>query len=1540
VNVNFIGITLEKLSIPDIKRNQRLRCRISLYVICCTFLSISIGAKAEPIISTPKFSQLSTEQGLPQDTVNETLLDSNHFLWLATEEGLVRYDGYRTTLVPGQNEEFLYQPIYHLMQDSSGYLWVSTALRGVYRFNPKNQEAKQIVDFLSGHSPEVHQYSERIREDQQGNIWIAMSETIVKFDPRTEQSEVVFTLNSQQLKAGMSIRDIWLKDDWLIAASVGGLLAVNIRDQKQADIDYLQSFPSNQDSTNAKDLFVTDDGQLLIATVDGLYALPFESLKTHLEGQGPLPESQLLLPKRNVWSIAEYSDNMFYIATDKGLYSYNSKTQKTVYLFRPTDSQEYLSDDSIVNLKVDKNNNLWMGTFSNGALYWSPDNALFTNIFNVRGGRQKKVLSHNHVLSFHQQVENSLWIGTQNGLTHYDLKTGESTFFLEAKTEKPNDSLSSIENILPAGDSALWIFRADGLIQFDTSLKQIISISSEKGNADETFSRYFSGGQSDKQNNLYLLSELGFQRYDASSGQLENLSTLDQQLNVNHALKFMGTLTSEPNKMLISMQTQVWMYDIELDELELIHELPADKRSLFIYPDSWQVDAFNTLWIAYPGYGLVGLNLEDYQEKYFYNKDNILPTNSIYGLQRDKVGNIWMSSHSGLLRLYPNSQHIERFSSERGLTNTEFNQGAGIKLNDGRLVYGSPKGVSLFNPGDFNVLEKQEASVTITNVNLLSKQLSISLGSLNNTEVSFSDQDLGLSIHFSTLGYHNQESIRYQYNLLGADEVAFPATKNSKVMFPKLSAGTYEFSVSAFDSATGVQTPPARLSIRVTPAPWRSNTAFVIYALLLFSVINIWLYKRRTTAKRLADAHSAVLHSKNRLTLALSASNSDIWECQLISGQYYAPRLSKELGYPELDDAIEFEQHLELIHPQDRLHYETLWKRFISRQDDDLDVSYRMLAKNGGWLWFRDSGRVVQSNVNNEVTLVTGTYTNITDNIADQENLRLFGEAFKHTHDWVVIYDSDRLPIAVNDAFRNAFSLSKEANVLKELTSIYEAQFEGMSTFWPRLRNLKVNENWKGEDKIAFRDGSICDALVHVNAIASANDKDKIDYYLLIISDISEQKVAEEKLLRLANFDSLTGLPNRVLLLDRIQRGIEHASRHSKKMALFFIDLDRFKQVNDSLGHNAGDELLKIVAQRLTNKLRKDDTVARLGGDEFVIMLEDVNCLENISNLVNELSLLIDQPVKLVNQTVSVSSSIGIAMYPGDGENAEELLKNADIAMYHAKASGNFQFFTEHMDALVKERLALESKLKENHQNKGFENYYQAIVNTYTLAIVGFEILMRWPTDDGMIPPDKFIPVSEEIGLIESMTLDAFERALPMLKQWRSEGFSGYLSVNLSARHFDNQSSIEQIMLLLEENSIPVSAIRFEITEGALMRDDEKALKFMLQIKKKGFLIALDDFGTGYSSLKYLKEFPINIIKVDKSFVDDIGKNKNNEAIILTTLSMAEQLNMSCVAEGIETAEQLAFFREHSCAHLQGYYFSKPVPGEQVKALLAKASAN
>ena len=1495
-------------------------------------LLASTASEGEPLTAVPTFSRLSTENGLSQNTVNSLLLDSEGFLWLGTANGLNRFDGYQNRHVLGPNNEFNDATINYLFQDSKKNLWVSDSIKGVHQYKLKNNITKHVINLRSKPDNQLTQRANYISEDDQGDILFSMDEGVYSYSYVTDKLSVEYSLPDEMIDNGNFVRAHLLSQDILFIGTSNGLFAVVRGNNTPILINYLQSVATTLDNLNVKMLYADNQNTLWIGTVEGLFNLPLSHAIEFILGTRPAPEAKHSIEHRNIWGLAGFNSDLFYLATDKGLFGYQTKTDQLQHILLPTDSRDFITSDVLKNLVIDSNHNIWLGSEYDGAIYWSPTTALFNNVYNTRGGRAKKVLSHNDIRSVHQQDKDSLWVGTRNGLNLFNLSDGTTQSFLVSDDEKAQHSSSSITSIEAGKDNQLWLNTGDGVLRFDSKTGKTYPLKINSIEDDVILKSDIWDIFVTPKEDILLVTDAGFFRYSPDTGNVHKFEQLSASINSHNTFGFIkGT---KPNTTLISEYGKLWEMDNATTQVKLIHETPLQQLKSKVYPSDVLMDANNIMWITYPGYGLVGIDGVTYEKKFFYNKQNLLPNNAIFDMQLDTKGNIWISSNSGLIKFSPQNHHIQKFDQEQGLANSEFNSNTSLTLLDGRMVYGSPKGLVFFDPLKVNVKKNHDINVAITNVTMVSNDLVMPFSNLDGQTVELNHDDAGLSIHFSTLEYQGQRSTRYQYQLSGKNNLTSPITTRPEVMFPKLSPGQYVFSVIAFNSESGAKSKPATINIKVNYAPWASPLAFTFYSLIcLIGLLFLWHYLRAHNL-RLHKAHQEVILSKNKLTLALNASNSGIWEFQTEHDIFFISRITDELTN---NKTMSFQDHLSLIHNRDKVRYESAWQDFLSGKYVELDITYRMSAKDKTWLWFRDVGKVVEAK-HGKPLLVTGTYTNITETVADQENLRLFGEAFKHTLDWVIIYNHKYYPVASNDAFKKFFNIEDDEYVPKELIKLLKLQTPETANFWKKILTFKAGNQWQGEDKILLSNGDSRDTMVHIHAVASVHDITKIEHFLVIISDITEQKAAEAKLLTLANFDSLTGLPNRTLLLDRIERGLEHAKRTAKSMAVFFIDLDKFKQVNDSLGHKAGDELLIIIAKRLSDKLRKEDTVARLGGDEFVIMIEDVSSVEAISALVTEISFIIDTPMTLSSQTVSVSSSIGIAMYPGDGLSAEDLLKNADIAMYHAKEQGrsNFQFFTQQMDELVKARLKLENQLKKAHQAKKFENYYQPIFNTQSQKIEGFEILMRWPTRNGMINPDTFIPVSEELGLIEHMTLDAFERAMPVLNAMRQNGFTGYLSVNLSAKHFDNQSSIDKIILLLEQNKIPVTSIRFEITESALMRDYDKALTYMTQIQQKGFLIALDDFGTGFSSLKYLKEFPINIIKVDKSFVDDIGKNQNNEAIILTTLSMAKQLKMSCVAEGIETLEQVEFFKKNKCQHLQGYYFSKPVPAVDIPALLEK----
>ena len=387
-----------------------------------------------------------------------------------------------------------------------------------------------------------------------------------------------------------------------------------------------------------------------------------------------------------------------------------------------------------------------------------------------------------------------------------------------------------------------------------------------------------------------------------------------------------------------------------------------------------------------------------------------------------------------------------------------------------------------------------------------------------------------------------------------------------------------------------------------------------------------------------------------------------------------------------------------------------------------------------------------------------------------------------------------------------------------------------------------------------------------------------------------------------------------------------------------FVDLDRFKGINDSLGHDYGDKLLRVIANRMLNQASKSDTVARLGGDEFVIVMEEVESESAVSSFVSQLIESIETPISLGKEVLRVSCSVGISFFPDDATDPAELLKQADVAMYTAKKNtlSAFIYYTKEMNERAIERLALENRVKSAYEENVFENYYQPIVNLTTGKTEGVELLLRCHFNNEWISPAAFIPVLEELRHIIELTRKATDTAINDLQQWYAEGYTGYVSINLSALHFKTHFDLDYIEERLTEAGLPRTALRFEITEGVLIDKSDEVLLELKRIRDAGFKLALDDFGTGYSSLSYLRRFPLDVLKIDKSFIDDVKESVEENALVQTTINLSLSLKMDCIAEGIEHTEQVQYLLNHGCYRMQGYFFSRPVNADDIRPCLCK----
>ena len=459
------------------------------------------------------------------------------------------------------------------------------------------------------------------------------------------------------------------------------------------------------------------------------------------------------------------------------------------------------------------------------------------------------------------------------------------------------------------------------------------------------------------------------------------------------------------------------------------------------------------------------------------------------------------------------------------------------------------------------------------------------------------------------------------------------------------------------------------------------------------------------------------------------------------------------------------------------------------------------------------------------------------------------------------------------------------------------------------------------------------------DSVAPIHDRDgMVDGSVIVFRDATVARALAAKIVHLAEHDSLTGLPNRLLLNDRLQQSIAHEQRHKGRIAVLFMDLDGFKHINDSLGHPSGDRLLQSVAMRIEECVRNPDTVSRQGGDEFIVLLHDVTGPADIAVVAGRILQAVEAIHTVDNHDLHVTTSIGVSLYPEDGLTAESLIRNADTAMYQAKENGRnrYRFFKPEMNVRAVERQSIEEDMRHALKHREFSLRYQPIVNIMSSAISGVEALIRWkhPTR-GFIPPMEFIPVAEESGLILSIGSWVLREACTQAKAWLDAGLPSLtMAINVSAMQFQSDGFIEGLFAILDETGLDPQSIELEVTESVLMKHAGLAASVLQALRGRGVRVSVDDFGTGYSSLNYLRKFSLDALKIDQSFVREITKGSDDKALVTAIISMARSLRLQVIAEGVETSEELGFLKAEGCDEAQGYLFSRPLPAEQITLLL------
>ncbi|EKU26320.1 putative bifunctional diguanylate cyclase/phosphodiesterase [Xanthomonas graminis] len=710
-----------------------------------------------------------------------------------------------------------------------------------------------------------------------------------------------------------------------------------------------------------------------------------------------------------------------------------------------------------------------------------------------------------------------------------------------------------------------------------------------------------------------------------------------------------------------------------------------------------------------------------------------------------------------------------------------------------------------------------------------------------------------------------------------------------------------------------------------TDWPWGWAAAAVLAVATVVAALQALHWRRRMQQQLQRDRH---------LKLALWASGEHFWDYDLQQRKLRRMRADEAAPHAQEITMVIREDDPLRIHPDDVAQAERALREHLRGLTPVYVAEYRVdLAGDGEWLWARVRGRVVDYSADGKPRRLAGTARDITSHRQADLERRIASEVLRSMSEAVAVLDEDFRFISVNPAFTRITGYS-EREVLGQPMTLLDHAPE-----IPAPPSHDHGRPWRGEAWKRRKDG--LEILCHVRR-NTVVDADRLhSFHVVVLEDITDQKRAEQELRYLANYDTLTSLPNSALLSERLARAIVRARRQGSAVAVLFLDLDRFKDINDSLGHTVGDRVLRAVAERLQRAVGPQHTVARLAGDEFTVVVVDIADQAEAEAVAARVLAAFDAPLQLEDgREVAISSSIGISLFPQHALLPSELLKHADTAMYQSKAAGrrNVQVYSARMDQATRHRATLASTLRKIPLDQELKLVYQPRYSLREQRVVGVEALLRWHSADfGTVSPSQFIPLAEETGLILEIGEWVLRQACTTLRGWRELGLTELcMSVNVSAIQLERGDLPALMARILDETGVPAANVELELTESVVMSQVGKNAATLHACRALGLALAIDDFGTGYSSLAYLKRLPINTLKIDQEFISDLTRDPDDEAITSTIIAMGHSLALNVVAEGVEQPGQLAFLRQHGCDEIQGHLVAPALEPEACLQLLRR----
>jgi diguanylate cyclase (GGDEF)-like protein/PAS domain S-box-containing protein len=1475
------------------------------------------------------FQTTGTEHGLAQNSVLAFLQDRSGFIWIGTAGGLQQYDGYRFQTYEHSGDEPDSPPegpVSALAEDAAGDLWIGTAAFGLLRHTPGTAEFRRVATGPEGTAGSTH--VQELLIDPQRGLWVAGNAGVALINPVDGRFIRSFSIADE--KAGVQSRRLRLLEDgslWL--ASSNGLWRL----RPQAE----QFEPVAADRLDdVNDLLPTHDGRLYAAARGGLYRIGTDGATERLwPAQGD----------RAVTALTEDGRGRLWLAVRReGLVLLDPANGSSQALTPSDGVPGGLPDAVVTSLQLDRSGLLWIGTVERGISRVDPNGVLFTYI--VDRNPEREQTASNYIRAILEDANGGLWLGTEgDGLKRYDPARNRFDYYSDALGRDVDDASPLVVNALAAAQGGrVWVGTTRrGVALLDPAAREAKFLPVDPAGAAGLPDAEVRSMQGARDGTLWIgTGHEGLVQYDPAEKRWQRYreEAADGAVGGLAGDRVTALREDRSGRIWAGSVSGLSLIDPKTRSVRVFRNDPRDMHSLAgNLVRTIQEGNDGTIWVGTQA-GLSRLDALDADRATFtrWLPRNGLPSGTVYAIADDGMGRLWLSTNRGITAFDRTSEAFHTFSLADGLQGMEFNGSACAVLRDGRLAFGGINGLNLFSPQAITG-SRYAAPVVFTDVRIGNARTHVPRPG---DALRMAAADRVVRFEFAALDFAAPERNQFSYQLEGFDDHWIDAGSRHDATYTNLDAGRYIFKVRATNHDGYWNERAATLNLAVTPPWWDSLPAKTAYLLAIAIAALLWWRAHRRRRVEQQRYHDDLREREDRLRLALWGSGDDFWDWNIPRGEFvvtgtgnlfkYGPS-RKTTNEPRVFSATWFHENL---HPDDLAKVEQRLEEHINQKSDVFASEHRLRNGRGEWVWALSRGKIVERDGDGQPTRICGTARDITATRAAERDRRIAEEVIRSMTEAVAVTDLDFCFLTVNPAFTRITGW-REDEVTGHSAALLNCSQHPAELYTAMRDTLVRSGHWRGELWQRRKDGDEFLSWIEVSEVRDAAGVRT--HFVSVIADITDRKRTEQELRYLANYDALTGLPNRTLLSERIGHAIVRARRGARKVAVLFLDLDRFKHVNDSMGHAVGDRMLKAAGSRLRQVVREGDSVARLGGDEFTVVLEDIASSAEAERVAEKIIAAFEEPLELDNgQEVIISPSIGVSLYPDHGHVPSDLLKFADTAMYQAKERGRktFMVYTEAMDAAARLRATTVTALRKALERNEFALVYQPKLSLLDERITGVEALLRWRSSDlGNIAPGVFIPIAEETGMIIEIGNWVVAQACAQLARWRDAGIVDLtMSINVSVAQLLRGDLIQRLCDVLAEHDIAPNQLELELTESMVMANAEQSITTLRRLKSIGVTLAIDDFGTGYSSLSYLKRLPIDTLKIDKEFVGDITTDPDDEAITATVITMAHSLGLNVVAEGVEIAEQVEYLREQDCDEVQGHWLAYPMPPDQCLAFL------